>query len=72
MKDLDSTGKGAIQALGEKWKELRPLEKVGVVAIGAGGVAVVAALALPSFATATLGGAFTGAGAYLLRRGFRG
>jgi hypothetical protein len=72
MKNLDSTDKGAIQAIGEKWRELRPLEKVGVVAIGVGGAAVIAAVALPSLASATMGGALGGAGAYLIRRGFGG
>jgi hypothetical protein len=53
------------------WQRSSPLEKIGAVAltvaVGAGVVAVV----IPELAAAAAGGALTGAGAFLLKKGFR-
>jgi hypothetical protein len=60
------------QLTGSWWSERSSLEKVGVVALGVVGGAVVAAIAFPSAASAAVGGALTATGALLLKRGFKG
>lgn len=70
MSDLEPTKRG-IEALGDKWRGLRPLEKVGVVALGTVGAGAVIVLAAPKLVAATVGGGLAAGGAYLLRNGFR-
>lgn len=54
------------------WARLRPLEKVGVVALGVVAVGVVGAVLAPGLASTTVGGALLGAGGWLVGKGVRG
>lgn len=58
-------------ALADRWRGLRPLEKVGVVAVGACLVGGASVLLAPGFAATTIGGALLGAGGWLVNRGMR-
>ncbi|HZZ83739.1 MAG TPA: hypothetical protein VFE30_04325 [Anaeromyxobacteraceae bacterium] len=52
------------------WEQQNRIEKIGFIALGVAVAAGVGAFVFPHLAAASAGGALTGAGAFLLRKGF--
>ncbi len=68
MSDLDRRQTEGLQGW---WSRSSPIEKIGAVALGVAVGAGVIAFVVPEFTAAAAGGALTGAGAFLLKKGFR-
>lgn len=70
MRDIQKDQLGQLSTSSSWWTERTPLEKVGVVALGVVGGAVIGAILFPHAAAATVGGALTAGGGLLLKKGF--